>query len=206
MNDVMLTLLTFPFKYVFIPLLPLGFLVVSRFYLFGGECNYLLRLNGSYHLQPVPEQGAGGWHTSSRHMWDSPVNWQESAITSLLDLAEESINACAAELSLKARVLRKKRAIGVVPSGDAAMTREALDEAVLRVQATLHENYKGGLPYCAFNGGRDVWVDCGNKRVGVSVLQAFCGVKPSETLHIGDQFLNTGNDYAARDCCPCICK
>ena len=74
----------------------------------------------------------------------------------------------------------------------------------MRVQAALHEKYTGGLPYCAFNGGRDVWVDVGNKRVGVSVLQAFCGVSPTETLHIGDQFLNTGNDFAARDCCPCI--
>ena len=23
-------------------------------------------------------------------------------------------------------------------------------------------------------------------------------------LHIGDQFLNTGNEYAARDVCPCV--
>jgi hypothetical protein len=23
-------------------------------------------------------------------------------------------------------------------------------------------------------------------------------------LHVGDQFLNTGNDYAARDVCPCV--
>ena len=25
-----------------------------------------------------------------------------------------------------------------------------------------------------------------------------------ETLHIGDQFLNTGNDFAARTVCPCV--
>ena len=25
-----------------------------------------------------------------------------------------------------------------------------------------------------------------------------------ETLHIGDQFLNTGNDFAARSVCPCV--
>ena len=84
------------------------------------------------------------------------------------------------------------------------MTREALDETVLRVQTHLHDHYAGGLPFCAFNGGRDAWVDVGNKRVGVSVLQAYVGAAPADTLHIGDQFLNTGNDYAARDCCPCI--
>jgi hypothetical protein len=60
------------------------------------------------------------------------------------------------------------------------------------------------IPFCAFNGGRDVWVDVGNKRVGVEVLGAYMGVDAKEVLHIGDQFLNTGNDYAARDICPCI--
>jgi IMP-specific 5'-nucleotidase len=35
-------------------------------------------------------------------------------------------------------------------------------------------------------------------------LQAYLGLEPVETLHIGDQFLNTGNDFAARDVSPCI--
>jgi len=60
------------------------------------------------------------------------------------------------------------------------------------------------LPYCAFNGGRDVWVDVGNKGVGVHILSAYLGVPLQETLHIGDQFLSTGNDVAARGICPCI--
>ena len=36
------------------------------------------------------------------------------------------------------------------------------------------------------------------------MLQSYLGVPAVKTLHIGDQFLNTGNDYAARDVCPCI--
>jgi len=36
------------------------------------------------------------------------------------------------------------------------------------------------------------------------VLQSYLGIPAVETLHIGDQFLNTGNDYAARDVSPCI--
>ena len=45
----------------------------------------------------------------------------------------------------------------------------------------------------------------GNKRVGVQILQSYCDIKVEETLHIGDQFLNTaGNDSAARDVCPCV--
>ena len=60
------------------------------------------------------------------------------------------------------------------------------------------------LPFCAFNGGSDVWVDIGNKRVAVEVLSSYLGIDPHEILHIGDQFLNTGNDFAARAVCPCI--
>ena len=78
---------------------------------------------------------------------------------------------------------------------------------MLRVQTELNRmnNSQGpSLPFCAFNGGRDVWVDAGNKRVGVQILQTYLGVAEKETLHIGDQFLNTGNDYAARAVCPCI--
>ena len=50
------------------------------------------------------------------------------------------------------------------------------------------------LPFCVFNGGRDTWLDVGNKRVGVEALQAFFGLAPSSCLHVGDQFLNTGNN------------
>jgi len=112
-------------------------------------------------------------------------------------------------------------------SSEERIPREALDETVLRVQAELQQKsqnkpprnyrqtltpkslqqkqqYSFDLPYCAFNGGRDVWVDVGNKRVGVQILQSYLGVPAQETLHIGDQFLNTGNDYAARAVCPCI--
>lgn len=44
----------------------------------------------------------------------------------------------------------------------------------------------------------------GNKRVGVEALQAFLGLAKETCLHVGDQFLNTGNDLAARETCACI--
>ena len=109
--------------------------------------------------------------------------------------------------NLRATVIRKRRAIGLVPKPDSAIPREALDESVLRVQDDLQQmnGCRGpSLPFCAFNGGRDVWVDVGNKRVGVNILQSYLGIPSIETLHIGDQFLNTGNDFAARDVCPCV--
>ena len=95
--------------------------------------------------------------------------------------------------------------MGLIPIDKAVIPREVLDEFVLRVQSALYEKSSelSELPYCAFNGGSDVWVDVGNKRVGVEILQTYLGLPPEKTLHIGDQFLNTGNDYAARGCSPC---
>ncbi|KAJ3399236.1 IMP 5'-nucleotidase, partial [Chytridiales sp. JEL 0842] len=56
------------------------------------------------------------------------------------------------------------------------------------------------LPFCAFNGGSDVWLDIGNKLIGVQILQEHLATKPHETLHVGDQFLATGNDILTRSC------
>jgi len=174
----------------------------ERFYIFGGECNYLLQLGDDFKLHAVPERGEGGWMTATESCADSPANWKEEDVEELLDCALLSIQSCVKDLAIKGRVICKKRSIGLVPNNDASISREALDEAVLRVQDDLNQSGQF-LPYCAFNGGRDAWIDVGNKRVGVLILQVFLNFKPEECLHIGDQFLNTGNDFAARSCCPC---
>ena len=176
---------------------------LERFYIFGGECNYLLRLGADYKLHAVKENGPGGWMNSTKHMSEAPGNWSESEVKSVLDMAEASFNAAIEDQNMRARIIRKKRSVGLIPKADEKITREALDEAVLRIQSEL-DNSKTDIPFCAFNGGRDAWVDVGNKRVGVQVLQSYLGVPPEESLHIGDQFLNTGNDFAARSVCPCV--
>lgn len=81
------------------------------------------------------------------------------------------------------------------------------------------------LPFCAFNGGNDVFVDIGDKSWGVQVCQNYFGksiegnegstssgdsnssysdsgfeaIGGERTLHVGDQFLSAGsNDFKAR--------
>jgi len=176
---------------------------LERFYIFGGECNYLLRLGKDYKLHAVREDGPGGWLISTKHIYEAPGNWEESKITTILDKVETSFRSSLIDQNMKARIIRKKRSVGLIPKADEKIPREALDEAVLRIQTELDEA-KINLPFCAFNGGRDAWVDVGNKRVGVQVLQSYLGIPAEETLHIGDQFLNTGNDFAARSVCPCV--
>lgn len=146
--------------------------------------------------------------TATKHIPHSPANWSEDELTVLLDAAYVALEESVSDQNMKGRVIRKKRSVGLVPtSGTSGISREALDESVLRCQAklsTLNAGAGSNLPFCAFNGGSDVWVDIGNKRVAVEVLSSFLGINPHEILHIGDQFLNTGNDYAARAVCPCI--
>lgn len=177
----------------------------ERFYLFGGECNYLLVLGKDFKLHPVKEFGAGGWMTSTKFIEESPANWKDSEVESLLNTSEDCMNVAVEELKIRGRVIRKKRSVGLIPkSTEHLIPREALDEVVIRIQTILKPSTSTTLPFCAFNGGKDVWCDVGNKRVGVNVLSAYLGMPAEGILHIGDQFLNTGNDYAARDICPCV--
>ena len=57
---------------------------------------------------------------------------------------------------------------------------------------------KTTLPYCSFNGGLDVFIDVGNKQIGVECLRKLTGAKGGQTLHFGDQFNRTGNDLLTR--------
>ncbi len=165
-----------------------------------------MQLGPDYKLHPVKEFGPGGWKTATKFITDSPANWEEEDIQSLLDISETSVHNAIKDLKIRGKIIRKKRSIGLIPNPNDAIPREALDETVLRVHGVLNEHVKGSskLPFCAFNGGRDVWIDVGNKRVGVDVLASYLGINYRETIHVGDQFLNTGNDFAARSVCPCI--
>lgn len=176
---------------------------LERFYIFGGECNYLLRLGNDFKLHAVREDGPGGWVISTKHLIESPGNWCVDEVEKILDKAEACFQSSLDDQNMRARIIRKRRSVGLIPKADEKIPREALDETVLRIQTELEEA-KVALPFCAFNGGRDAWVDVGNKRVGVQVLQSYLGIHAEETLHIGDQFLNTGNDFAARTVCPCV--
>ncbi len=191
----------------------------SRFYVLGGECNFLLR------LRAIRRKGEGvgplDYELESReHDWEAIWSPRDSEVQELLNVAEESIRSSVRDLLPRARVIRKSRAVGLVAGGQRGkaaalgrgagkswLPRESLDEAVLR----LHDDLKranGGrgvaLPFCAFNGGSDVWCDVGTKRVGVDGLRKVLGLVAECVLHIGDQFLNTGNDHAARHSCPCL--
>ncbi len=137
------------------------------------------------------------------------LSWKQENITHLLNLAESSLRECVTHLCLDAVILRKERAVGIIPSKPHGhLPRESLEETVLVVQKKLEMSEVGGkLPFCAFNGGNDVFVDIGDKSWGVRTCQHWFGraedggapIGPERTLHVGDQFLSAGsNDFKAR--------
>lgn len=54
-----------------------------------------------------------------------------------------------------------------------------LEELAITVQQQLLSS----LPFCAFNGGNDVFVDVGNKSIGLDALMRFIGAQPGEVRH-----------------------
>ncbi|KAI0244042.1 IMP 5'-nucleotidase [Massospora cicadina] len=175
---------------------------LQRFFVFGGESNYLFRCNEKYHLDYVDE---------SVYLESGSPAWPENQVVSLLDVAEKNLRRCVEEMALPAKIIRKSRAVGLIPSENVVLSREQLDECVLSTQSYVGKQQnvqvKQGLPlvpFCAFNGGRDAWVDIGNKFFGVEILKKYIGASPEHTIHFGDQFLSTGNDFATRAaCCTC---
>jgi IMP and pyridine-specific 5'-nucleotidase len=178
--------------------------LLDGFYVMGGQCNYLLRAR----VDVAPE-GAGS--ASRATLYEVPgaewkahrgERWDPAAVAAALDVAEDSLRATAAALALDVAVIRKERAVGVVPRGsDAAraLSYEVLEELALAAQDALEARGPRSVPTCAFNGGRDVFVDVGTKALGIRALAGLTGAAPETSLHIGDRFTQSGNDLRARD-------
>lgn len=157
----------------------------------GGESNFLFTYTPSSpcKLEAVPAQD-----------WQLPEmsNWTEENVRALLDVGEAALKDCIDCMKLPVQVLRKKRAVGIFPAKGIKLSREQLEETVLVVQRVLEMSPAGKkLPFCAFNGGNDIFVDIGDKSWGVMACQRyFGGIEGSRSLHVGDQFLSAGaNDF-----------
>lgn len=113
----------------------------------GGEANYLFAFDASaapHYLRAVP-----------REQWLTPemAAWREADIEALLDDAEAALRECTRLLALPAVVMRKDRAVGIVPDPEGArIPRESLEETVLVVQRLLENSLAGRakrVPFCA---------------------------------------------------------
>ncbi|KAJ3345828.1 IMP 5'-nucleotidase, partial [Kappamyces sp. JEL0680] len=146
--------------------------LLQNFYVLGGECNYLFQYDAEQHHLVYIEQDV------YQPQWMKLWSRNEEQIQALLDVAQTHLATRIEEMGLEDRVgiLRKKRAVGVNPKPGASLTREQLDELALSIQSKLNAHQMSPaamalplVPFCAFNGGSDVWVDIGNKLIGVKV-------------------------------------
>lgn len=176
----------------------------------GGESNYLFRYDNSI----------GTFRFIEGDEWYLPMmkNWDKSSIETIMESSYQHIRYLQKQFNLagKTSIIRKKRSIGIVPNSGEKILREQLEEMVLSCSINVNsvleklgqKNDGTDIRVCAFNGGSDVWVDIGDKSLGVESLQRYlckevdheyCPILKSESLHIGDQFASLGaNDFKAR--------
>ena len=171
----------------------------SNLIIMGGESNFLLVFD------ETQEHCLRYVH---RREWilDTMRHWTDPAIKALLDEGQAAFESCIRTLRLQAKVLRKDRAVGIYAAEQSKrLSREQLEETVLVVQQVIESSIGTDIPFTVFNGGADVFLDIGDKSLGVQACQKwFGGISPSSTLHVGDQFLSGGgNDFKARSACCC---
>jgi IMP and pyridine-specific 5'-nucleotidase len=96
----------------------------------GGESNYCFKFSGDTPdlLALVPRKD---W------LLDEMLLWEESDITQLLDTAEASLRDTAKNMRLQGHIIRKDRAVGIIPAEGVKFHREALEETVLIAQKIL---------------------------------------------------------------------
>eukprot|EP00239_Pterosperma_sp_CCMP1384_P011567 CAMPEP_0197863058 /NCGR_PEP_ID=MMETSP1438-20131217/40237_1 /TAXON_ID=1461541 /ORGANISM="Pterosperma sp., Strain CCMP1384" /LENGTH=408 /DNA_ID=CAMNT_0043480803 /DNA_START=334 /DNA_END=1557 /DNA_ORIENTATION=+ len=154
----------------------------SRFHIMGGECNYLLRIREDYRLEFVDDD-----------LWVTPkLHFKEEDVEQLLNDGQRVLVDACNRLRVPHMLIRKSKAVGVVPTEPTIY--EVLEELCLSVQMQVQSN----IPFCAFNGGNDVFVDVGNKRLGIDAMKQYVGAQSNTSLHVGDRFTETGNDSASR--------
>ena len=112
----------------------------------GGESSYLFQFTDKNQdrLDHIPRKD---WLLEEMH------SWTEADITELLDIAEKALLDCVDAMGLEADILRKERAVGIIPKNGVKLSREQLEETVLVCQRILEMSPVGNrLPFCAFNG------------------------------------------------------
>ena len=102
----------------------------------GGESNFLFVYDetSEHRLRYV-----------KRREWilEEMSSWTEENIQKLLDIAEAALRDCVTSMKLKAEILRKERAVGIVPQSGSKLSREQLEETVLvcqRILVSRHDN------------------------------------------------------------------
>lgn len=122
--------------------------MLRRFYLMGGECNYLHRVNENYQLEYIVEDH-----------WKVPIikKWTVEMIATYFDQIATFIAQVCNRLRIqhKTEIIRKEKAIGLITKESFKLTIEVLNEVVFSVEDFITTS-GFTFPYCCFNSGSDV--------------------------------------------------
>lgn len=104
--------------------------IKNNLVIIGGESNYCFRFSSDTPdlLKWVPRKD---W------VLDEMLLWTEADVTELLDLAEASLRDTVKNMRMQAIVVRKDRAVGIIPEVGYKFSRETLEETVLITQKIL---------------------------------------------------------------------
>jgi IMP and pyridine-specific 5'-nucleotidase len=107
----------------------------------GGESNYCFKFdaNSPDLLRLVPREE---W------LLKEMMLWTEADITELLDIAEVSLRDTVRNMRMEAIVVRKERAVGIIPKDGRKFCRETLEETVLIVQKILVPTPEFAFLFC----------------------------------------------------------
>ncbi|KAI9910987.1 hypothetical protein PsorP6_010899 [Peronosclerospora sorghi] len=104
-----------------------------------------------------------------------------------------------------------QRAIGIINTSNKRFFYENLEEISITLQHQLRHFH---VPFYAFNGGNDVWINIKHKALGIQDLQKYVfrflplelrgseemrNIQVHECLLVGDRFTITGNKTLSRD-------
>lgn len=188
----------------------------ENFMVMGAESNYLFRYSCDFK----------GLKFISTDEWLLPRmrDWDKDKIDYIISTVHKHLTHLRSKFDIEktTSIVRKERSVGIIPNEGCKILREQLEEMVLSCSNKLSIILRNATTYvspseafcssdievCAFNGGSDVWVDIGDKALGVESLQKYlcrddqlknCPIGKAESLHIGDQFASIGaNDFKAR--------
>eukprot|EP00123_Amoebidium_parasiticum_P013581 comp22041_c3_seq1/m.32012 comp22041_c3_seq1/g.32012 ORF comp22041_c3_seq1/g.32012 comp22041_c3_seq1/m.32012 type:complete len:499 (-) comp22041_c3_seq1:163-1659(-) len=165
---------------------------ITRFHVVGGQCNYLYDTSLDAYLMEVPAE---------RCDTNTMLQWTPDIVDLLLTCAEKSLSDAVRRLELPVRVVRKERSVGAVRLSDKAdIAKETFDEVAWRVKDAI-DRAKIPVAFSVTSGGKDVWVDVGNKPLGIQMLENYTGSSPATTLHFGDLFAADATSCERITCC-----
>lgn len=175
----------------------------SNFMFIAGQAAEFFRLDESGKLKHVQSIDISMAYCEKSYNGNAD-DWKD-----LLNTAAEELQLAIEEFGLKAKIIKKKRSVGIVPDDKntlktTRLTCEILNELSERISLLSKCVRFEQIPCCVFNSNFDVWIDIGNKAIGISFLQNLLKLSPSQTMHIGDQFNRNGNDAYATLVATCI--